>query len=75
MNTNMYVEAFHRVLKHIYLKGRINKRLDKCIHVLLKVARDKGFERLLKIEKGKNTGRISTIRDRHQASLNSLALK
>ena len=50
VNTNMYVEAFHRVLKHVYMKGRVNKRLDKCIHVLLKLARDKGFERLVKLE-------------------------
>ena len=70
VNTNMYVEAFHRVLKHIYLKGRVNKRLDKCLQVLLKIARDKGFERLVKIEKGKNTERINMIRMRHQSSLN-----
>ena len=24
-NTNMYVESFHRVIKHIYLKGKVNK--------------------------------------------------
>ena len=72
VNTNMYivyVEAFHKVLKYIYLKGRVNKRLDKCIFVLLKLARDKGFERLIKIEKGKNTERIKLIRARHQQSL------
>ena len=69
VNTNMYVEAFHRVLKYVYMKGRVNKRLDKCLQVLLKIARDKGFERLVKIEKGKNTERINMIRIRHQASL------
>lgn len=68
-NTNMYVEAFHRVLKYIYMKGKVNKRLDKCVYVLLKVARDKGFERLVKIEKGKTSERISMIRTRHQTSL------
>lgn len=65
----MYVEAFHRVLKYLYLKGKVNKRLDKCVGVLLKLARDKGFERLVKIEKGKTTERISQIRARHRASL------
>ena len=69
LNTNMYMEAFHRVLKYIYMKGRVNKRLDKCLHILLKLARDKGFERLVKMEKGKNTERISMIRARHQSSL------
>ncbi len=32
--------------------GKVNKRLDKCIGILLKLARDKGFERLVKLEKG-----------------------
>ena len=41
-------KAFHRVIKNIYLKSRVNKRLDKFIHVLLKVSREKRFERLLK---------------------------
>lgn len=69
VNTNMYVEAFHRVLKYLYLKGKVNKRLDKCVGILLKLARDKGFERLVKLEKGKNSERIHQIRARHQTSL------
>ena len=70
VNTNMYVESFHRVLKYVYLKGKVNKRADKCVGMLLKLARDKGYERLVKLEKGKNSERINTIRARHQASLN-----
>ncbi len=69
INTNMYVEAFHRVLKYVYLKGKVNKRLDNCIGVLLKLARDKGFERITKIEKGKMSDRITQIRVRHKTSL------
>ena len=65
----MHVEAFHRVLKHVYLKGKVNKRLDKCIEILVKLARDKGFERLVKLEKEKISERINQIRVRHQASL------
>ena len=49
--------------------GLLHTRLDKCIHVLLKLARDKGFERLSMIEKGKNTERIRMIKERHQSSL------
>ena len=56
INCNMYVEAFHHLLKYLYLKGTTNKRVDKCIHVLMKLARDKGFERLVKLEKGKTSG-------------------
>ena len=69
LQSRLYVEAFHRVLKHVYMKGKVNKRLDKCIFVLMKLARDKGFERLVKLEKGKNTERIRQIKTRHQRSL------
>ena len=68
VNTNMYVEAFHHVLKHIYLKGKVNKRVDRCTHVLLKFPRDKAFERLVKLEKGKVTGHIHIIMTRHLTS-------
>ena len=61
----MYVESFHGLLKYIYMRGRINKRADKLLHILMKVARDKGFERLCKLEKGKISGRLSLIRKRH----------
>ena len=50
INTNMYVEAFHRVLKHVYMKGKVNKRVDKCVHVLMRYERDKAFERLIKLK-------------------------
>ncbi len=68
VNTNMYVEAFHRVLKYQYLMGKVNKRVDKVIHDLLKFARDKAFERLVKLEKGKITERTQIIAKRHLAS-------
>ena len=53
INTNMYVESFHRTLKYIYMKGKTNRRIYNLIHILLNVSRDKGFERLCKLEKGK----------------------
>ena len=39
INTNMYVESFHRVIKYLYLKGKTNKRVDKCIQMLMKYER------------------------------------
>ena len=69
INTNMYVEAFHRVLKYIYFKGKVNKRVDKCAQILLEFARDKAFERLIKLEKGKPSLRASTIHKRYQESI------
>ena len=69
LNTNMFVVAFHMVLKYVYMKGKVNKRMEKCIFVLLKLTRDKGVERLIKLEKRKNTERINLIRKHHQSSL------
>ena len=67
INTNMFVEAFHRVLKYVYLKGTVNKRIDACISMLLRFARDKLFDRLQKkLEKGENTSRLQLIANRHR---------
>lgn len=69
INTNMYAESFHRVLKYVYMKGNINKRLDSIIHLVMKYARDKAFDRIMKVEKGKLTRHTRTINDRHKKSL------
>ena len=34
MNTNMYAESFHRVLKIVYLNLKHNRRVDSLIYVL-----------------------------------------
>jgi len=52
------------------MKGKINKRMDKCIYILPKIARDKAFEQLIKLEKEKVSSKISCIRKRHKNSLN-----
>ena len=69
INTNMFVEAFHNTLKQVYMQGRVNRRVDKFLHVLLRLARDKAFDRLVKLEKGKTTNRLSVIHARHKARL------
>lgn len=69
INTNMYVEAFHRVFKRIYLKGKINKRVDTCLVNLQKYAQDMGFDRLIKITKGKMTYCMNMITEPHHQSL------
>ena len=66
----MYVESFHRLVKYIYMRGRANKTIEKLLYILMKVSRDKAFERLCKLEKGKITGRVATIRRRHEESKN-----
>ena len=66
VNTNMNLEAFHRLLKVVYLHQKKNRRVDTIIHVLLQISRDKAFERLTKLEKGKNSHRIGEINRRHR---------
>ena len=69
VNTNMFLEAFHRLLKVIYLHHKQNRRLDHLLVTLIKIAaRDKTIERLHKIEKGKNSHRISEINKRHKSA-------
>ena len=55
INTNIYVEAFHRIFKYQYLKGKHNERVDKCSLTLLKYDQGKTFDRIIKLTKGKST--------------------
>lgn len=59
-NTNMAVEAFHHSLKICYMEKKQNRRIDRLLHILLKIARDKVFERVIETQKGKMTYRLST---------------
>ena len=63
---NMHLEALHRVLKHVYMSGRKVKRMDNCIHALLRLMRMKMHDRLLKVHKGKWTRHLLGIRSRHK---------
>ena len=65
INTNMYVEAFHSAEVHVP-EGKSEQA--SRIHVLMKFARDKGFDRLIKLEKDKLSRRIRVMH-RHRTSL------
>ena len=65
----MFAEAFHRVFKYNYLKSKVNKRVDAALFHLNKFNRDKTFDRIIKLTKGKCTGRTNLIFSRHQLSL------
>ncbi|XP_042149329.1 uncharacterized protein LOC8043964 [Ixodes scapularis] len=69
INTNMYIEAMHKTLKHCYLEGKKNKRVDKLISALIDMTYDKLFQRLVKLCKGKPTTRIARINRSHLAAL------
>ena len=64
----MYVESFHRMLKHVYIRGKVNRRMDKCLHTLLICARDKAFDRFIKLHKEKVSNRLAMIASRHKES-------
>ena len=51
VHTNMHLESFHRVLKHVYIKGKRNKRLDKLLFLLLKLRVLRGLRNYIR-EKG-----------------------
>ena len=71
-NTNMYVESFHNVLKSAYMERRSNRRIDSLLNILLKVARDKAYERLIKVAKRKNGKKVQDIAKRHVLVVNTL---
>lgn len=68
LNTNMHIERMHRTIKHLYLHGKHVKRLDKAISAILKFVRDKIFERLIIVHKGKVCTKLSDLRQRHKTS-------
>ena len=35
VNTNMFVESFHRLLKVVYMNNKQNRRVDHLVHILL----------------------------------------
>ena len=69
--------SFHRALKYSYLQKKPNRRVDKCIHILLKITHDKEFERAIKLTRGKRSKRLTEIWKRHIKSkgISLLAVK
>lgn len=65
----MLVESFHRMLKFIYLERKQNRRVDHLLYKLLKIARDKSYEQLIKTEKGKITAKSRESLKRHEKAL------
>ena len=68
INTNMVVEAFHKIFKYNYLRGKLNRRVDTCLLNLIKFSRDKIFSRVRKFTKNAPTYRENTINDAHNRS-------
>ena len=62
----MYVESFSPCIeKVVYLDSKQNRRVDQLLTVLLRLARDKAFEQIQKLKKGKSSHQIKEINKRH----------
>lgn len=68
LNTNMYLEALHKNLKYCYLDGKQNRRVDKCISLILRFSRNMMFERLVRAAKNKPSHRMTRISSSHRLS-------
>ena len=71
-NTNMYVESFHSVLKSAYMERKANRRIDSLLSILLRIARDKVFERMIKLEKNAQSKKQRDITKRHSIVVEAL---
>ncbi|XP_018913181.2 uncharacterized protein [Bemisia tabaci] len=68
-----HMERMHRTLRHIFVKGRRLKELDKVIIALIKLVHDKLYHGDLILQKGNVNAKISIIKNRHRKSLSLLA--
>lgn len=64
----MHLEAVHRSIKYAYLSGKQCIRLDETIYQLLRLIRNKKYERIIKIEKSKPTKIYKDTAERYQKS-------
>ena len=74
VNTNMFVEAFHSCLKVVYFeKKQIGELTDwYMFSSRLKYARDLVYDRLMKIEKGKQSHQIGEINKRQVSTRDAI---
>lgn len=55
LNVNMFMESLFKKLKYSYMKGKNVRRVDECLHILLRLTRDIAFERLIRLCKGNDS--------------------
>ena len=60
------------MLKTCYVERRANRRVDNLISVLLRIARDKVFERLIKVEKHSHSAKLQEINKWHVIVVDAL---
>lgn len=73
INTNMAIESMHRIIKTNYFKGRVVKRLDKALSLLLLYLQDKKRDHLIKSYKGKITRKNTIIFNNHKRASRNIS--
>lgn len=68
LNTNMFLEALHRTLKYCFLDGKYNRRVDKCIDMLLYYSRRLMLKRLVRNMRNIPSYRMTKIGKSHKES-------
>ncbi|GIY29745.1 uncharacterized protein CEXT_556781 [Caerostris extrusa] len=68
INTNMYLESFHKALNHVYLEGKKIKRIDKTLNALMKLTKEKIFERMCNVARNVPSFSLTNI---HQSQTQS----
>jgi len=68
ISTNMVLESLHKQIKYHYLLGLTCKRLDKSIHALMRLTNRDVFKRLIKLHRGKPSGKMRSISKSHENS-------
>ncbi|KAF6213934.1 hypothetical protein GE061_011662 [Apolygus lucorum] len=76
INTNMQMERMHGIIKHVCMKIKKLKRMDKCLHALDRYLKDKMFGKVTAKEKGgKYSKKLAILRQRHQMALVATTLQ
>ena len=61
VNTNMALERLHGIIRHLYLKEKKPKTLDIALQATNRLIRDKMFEYIIQMKRGKLTAKVSAI--------------
>lgn len=69
VNTNMALESMHRIVKQNYFNGKVVKRLDIALNLILVYLDDKRHDNLIKTIKGKITLKNTDIWNRHRKAI------
>lgn len=65
----MTLESLHKKLKYCYLDGRQNRRVDKCIEMLLRCSRRLMINRMIRTMKNIPSYRMTNIGSSHRRSV------